>query len=261
MEYLVISITAVLVAGLSLFSGFGLGTILMPLFALFFPVPVAIAATAAVHLANNIFKAVLIGRKADKDVVLRFGVPALLAAFLGAWLLTFISDMPTLFAYTLFGELREVTIVKLVIAVIIIAFALFDLIPALTQLAFDQKYLVLGGMLSGFFGGISGNQGALRSAFLLKAGLDKESFVGTASVSSLLVDLARLVVYGLAFYSFGSIQVDENIYGLVVAAVVAAFVGSYVARQLLKKVTLRTVQLVVGIMLILIGLAMAAGLI
>lgn len=47
MTYLAIGLTAFLVSGLTLFSGFGLGTVLMPAFALFFPLPVAIAATAA----------------------------------------------------------------------------------------------------------------------------------------------------------------------------------------------------------------------
>lgn len=56
MELALIGIVALLTAGVTLFSGFGLGTILTPVFALFFPVPLAIAATAVVHLANNIFK-------------------------------------------------------------------------------------------------------------------------------------------------------------------------------------------------------------
>jgi hypothetical protein len=46
MEYLVVCAVAVLISAMTLFSGFGLGTVLMPAFALFFPVPVAIAATA-----------------------------------------------------------------------------------------------------------------------------------------------------------------------------------------------------------------------
>ena len=61
MDYFVICAVAVLASGVTLFSGFGLGTVLMPAFALFFPVPVAIAATAVVHLANNLFKFVLVG--------------------------------------------------------------------------------------------------------------------------------------------------------------------------------------------------------
>ncbi len=55
MSYIIICSVALIVSGLTLFSGFGLGTLLMPAFALFFPVEVAVAATAVVHLANNIF--------------------------------------------------------------------------------------------------------------------------------------------------------------------------------------------------------------
>ncbi|MDP3981751.1 MAG: sulfite exporter TauE/SafE family protein, partial [Chlamydiota bacterium] len=44
-----ICIVALIASGLTLFLGFGLGTILTPVFAIFFPVPVAIGATAIVH--------------------------------------------------------------------------------------------------------------------------------------------------------------------------------------------------------------------
>ena len=84
MDYLLVCGVALLVSGLTLYSGFGLGTLLMPVFALFFPVSVAVAATAVVHLLNNLFKVVLVGRRADWTVVARFGLPAALAAFVGA---------------------------------------------------------------------------------------------------------------------------------------------------------------------------------
>jgi uncharacterized protein len=87
MEYVILSLTALVVSFLSLFSGFGLGTLLMPVFALFFPLPVAIASTAVVHLAANIFKALLVGRWAKWGVVLKFGVPAALCSALGAFFL------------------------------------------------------------------------------------------------------------------------------------------------------------------------------
>ena len=72
-----------MVSGLTLYSGFGLGTLLMPVFAIFFPVHVAVAATAVVHGANNIFKVLVVGRHADRELVLRFGIPAIVAAFDG----------------------------------------------------------------------------------------------------------------------------------------------------------------------------------
>ena len=56
MSLLWVSLASVIVAALTLFSGFGLGTLLMPVFALFFPLEVAVGATAIVHLANSLFK-------------------------------------------------------------------------------------------------------------------------------------------------------------------------------------------------------------
>src|SRR4030067_2642307 len=120
MEYVVIFITALFVSALSLFSGFGLGTILMPAFALFFPIQVAIAATAVVHLANNIFKVILVGKKADWHVLLRFALPGAAAAILGAWLLTLISGIPAGFIYSIGNNEYGIDIIKLVIGSLII---------------------------------------------------------------------------------------------------------------------------------------------
>ncbi len=78
--YLAVALTAFLAAGLTLYSGFGLGTILLPVFALFFPVEMAVVATALVHGANNVFKVTLLGRYADREVVLKFGLPAIVGS-------------------------------------------------------------------------------------------------------------------------------------------------------------------------------------
>ena len=82
--YLIVALTAFIAAGLTLYSGFGLGTMLLPVFALFFPTEMAVVATAMVHGANNVFKVSLLGRHADREVVLKFGLPAIAAAVLGA---------------------------------------------------------------------------------------------------------------------------------------------------------------------------------
>jgi uncharacterized membrane protein YfcA len=65
----------------------------MRAFALFLPVPVAVAATAVVHLANNLFKLALVGRKADWTVVVRFALPAFAAAIVGATLLGLLAEV------------------------------------------------------------------------------------------------------------------------------------------------------------------------
>ena len=260
MEYIVVCLVALGVSGLTLFSGFGLGTVLMPAFALFFPVQVAVAATAVVHLANNLFKTALVGRKADWSVVAKFALPGAAAAVLGAILLTLFASLPPVTSYELGGKTHEIALIELVVGLLIVGFAFLDLLPRFENLAFDRKYLPIGGLLSGFFGGLSGIQGALRSAFLIKIGLEKESFIGTGTVAAVIVDVARLLVYGLSFYTTKFAPVSPDVSGLVLAATLAAFVGSFVGTRLMKKVTLRTIQIIVGVMLIVVGVGMASGL-
>jgi uncharacterized membrane protein YfcA len=87
MDYATVAVAALIVSALALYSWFGLGTLLMPVFALFFPIPVAVASTAVVHFANNIFRITIVGRGADWRTVLAFGLPAAALAIPCAFLL------------------------------------------------------------------------------------------------------------------------------------------------------------------------------
>src|SRR5690606_4355570 len=134
----VISLAAFAVAILTFFSGFGLGTILTPVFMIFFPVELAIALTGVVHFFNNIFKLFLIGGNANKEVLLRFGIPAVVAAILGSWILLNITDLQPLFSYYAFGKHVEVYPVKFIISILLIIFASIDLIPYFNKLQFGK---------------------------------------------------------------------------------------------------------------------------
>jgi hypothetical protein len=260
MEYFVVGIVAMLASGLTFFSGFGLGTILMPVLALFFPVSIAIAATAIVHFANNLFKLALVGRAANKAVLIRFAVPAVIAAMIGAWLLAYVSFLPVIARYEFMGNIHEITVINLVIGLIIVVFSCLELIPKFADMAIDKKYMPWGGLLSGFFGGLSGNQGALRSMFLIKAGLNKEEFIGTGVAAAVLVDIGRLLVYGIGIFTI-QFSVFSDMKWLILTATLSAFTGAFLGRELLKKVALRTVQLLVGVMLIVLGVALGIGLV
>lgn len=260
MELVLIGVSALFVSGLTLFSGFGLGTVLMPVFALFFPLPLAIAATAVVHFANNIFKFGLIAKQADWRVVARFSVPAAIAALVGASLINLFDKMPVIASYTVGGSTFEITMIKAVIGTLIVVFALLELSPRFQALAFPPSWLPLGGALSGFFGGLSGNQGALRSAFLLKSGLSKEAFVATGVVSAVIVDAARLVVYGASFMTSSFAQ-SQELLAPVAVGTICAFIGAFIGKRMLQKVTLRTVQVVVALAMLLIGTGLVTGLV
>ena len=110
-------------------------------------------------------------RYANLAVVLRFGVPAILVSLLGAALLVWLSGTEPLATCQILGRVAQVTPIKLVVGGLLLFFGLADLLPVTQGLSFSPRYLPLGGALSGFFGGLSGMQGALRSAFLVRAGL------------------------------------------------------------------------------------------
>lgn len=257
MDYLLICLVALLGAGLTLFSGFGLGTILLPVFGIFFPIEIAIVLTALVHFLNNLFKLFLFGKMADKKIVLKFGLPATLFAFIGAYSLNLLSESLPLYKYTIFDNKHEVTPIKLIIGILLIAFSLFDFIPKFKNLEFDKKYLAIGGVLSGFFGGISGHQGALRSVFLIKAGLTKEGFIATGVIIACLVDISRLSIYIPKIIN-NEVNLD---FKLVIVATLSAFTGVYYGNKLLKKTTLKTLQNIVAILLLLYGLLLIGGII
>lgn len=257
MEYLVVSVAALLTSGLTLFSGFGLGTLLLPAFLIFFPAEIAVAMTAIVHFLNNLFKLVLLGRHANWSVVLRFGMPGVIAAFGGAALLFLISNVEPLVTYEIGGRTFSITSVKLLMALLIVSFAILELVPAARSLEFDKKYLTLGGVFSGFFGGLSGHQGALRSAFLIRAGLTKEGFIATGVVIACLIDVTRLSVYAQHLVVGG---IEENA-ALLVVATLSAFLGAYIGNSLVKKVTMKSVQSVVVALLFVVAVLLGAGLI
>ncbi len=134
MEIILISIAAFITSILAFFSGFGLGTVLSPVFVIFFPIDLAIALTGVVHLFNSLFKLVLAGKGADKKILVRFGIPAILAAVLGAWVLLSITDLQPLFSYSLWGNEFEIILIKFIIAILLIGFAVIDLIPSFENL-------------------------------------------------------------------------------------------------------------------------------
>jgi uncharacterized membrane protein YfcA len=148
-----------------------------------------------------------------------------------------------------------VTAVKLVVGTLLLAFAALELHPRAGRLAFPPRLLPLGGLLSGFFGGLSGHQGALRTAFLVRLGLAKEAFIATGVMCAVLIDLARLPVYAHRFRTQGL----GASAGLVATAAAAAFVGSLAGRAWLPKLTTRGLRALVAVLLVLFGLALGAG--
>ena len=120
---------------------------------------------------------------------------------------------------------------------------------------FCLLFATLLGAFSGFFGGLSGHQGALRSMFLIKRMKEIKEFVATTAFISLATDIARNSVY---WTTLNWRLVDFTQLLIVsMGSILGVFLGTY----LLKKITLHLIQYLVAVGLFFLGLSITIGLI
>jgi len=257
MDFLIIGLVAFIASGLTLYSGFGLGTVLLPAFALFFPAPAAVAATGGVHLVNNLFKGGLVGRESHWPTVLRFGVPAIPGAIAGALVLSVLSGAAA-FHWQAFGREFTPSVAGVVIGLAMIVFAVLELMPWFQRLAAPPKLIPLGGLLTGFVGGLTGQQGALRSMFLFKSGLDAAKYIATGTLIAILIDLSRLPTYAASFAD-NTLAFSGRPGALIAVGTVCACAGAWLGARYMKKATIGAVRVLVVTFMLLIGAALTTG--
>ena len=125
MIYALIAITSLLASFLTFFSGFGLGTLLLPVFAIYYPLPIAIGLTACVHLLNNLFKLSLVYKSINWGLVVKFGLPSTIAAFVGAYFLKQLSSVNLqVVNYACCNTTFTITWQGLIIGLVIILFSI-----------------------------------------------------------------------------------------------------------------------------------------
>ncbi len=240
---------------LTFYSGFGLGTLLLPVFAMSFPIEQAILMTAIVHFINNLFKLLLVKNHIDIVILMRFGVAAILGALIGAFSLAFLNRISVSYPIHIGTWSTSITVVNVLIGLLIIFFGLLEFVD-FGKKPWGNGSMTIGGLLSGFFGGLSGHQGALRSAFLIRYPLSKEVFIGTGVAIACLVDVTRIAVYVPDILNG---KVPEAYY-LIIIAVVAAISGAWVGNQYLKKINILLIKRITACCIVLMGLAVLLGL-
>ncbi len=257
MDFLIVGATAFAASCLTLYSGFGLGTILLPAFALFFPAATAVAATGAVHLLNNVFKGGLVGRQADWRTVFAFGLPAIPGAIVGALILDRLSEQSA-FHWRAWGYDFAPSAAGVVIGACLIAFAVLELMPWFQRLSAPPRMMPVGGLLTGFSGGLTGQQGALRSMFLLKSGLPPAQYIATGTMIAIIIDLSRLPTYAAAF-STETLPLSGRGGALIACGTLCAFAGAWLGARYMKKATIGVIRALVVSLMVLIGLGLVFG--
>lgn len=243
-EYLILALLSFFAGGLTLFTGFGLSTILLPVFVIFFPVAIAVPSTAIVHFLNNFYKLFIYFKQINTRILIRFGLPALLASIAGAFLLQKLSS----------NERN----LEILLGILIILISFMEMFPAIRNLKIGIKWAPLGGVISGFFGGLSGHQGLFRSAFLVKSGLSKNSFIATGVGIAVLVDITRLSVYGSTIFTTSIISSNDFWLPVIISTTSALF-GVSLATDLVKKMTIDVIRNMVFGLIFISGILLILG--
>jgi len=234
---MLVFLAAVVAGGVAGLSGFGIGSLLTPLFATRYETKLAVAIVSVPHLVATAARFFGLRGHVDRKVFLNFGILSAVGGLLGA-LLNAHANSPTL--STVFGGL-------LVFA------GISGLTGFIDRMHFGRRIAWIAGALSGFFGGLVGNQGGIRSAALLGFDIRKESLVATATVVALIVDGVRMPVY-FAVQTRGILRA----WPLVIAAAAGVLLGTFWGVQLLRKIPEPLFRKVLYVLVAALGFYMAA---
>ena len=112
----------------------------------------------------------------------------------------------------------------------------------------------LGGALSGFFGGLVGNQGGIRTAAMLGFEVDKRQFVATTTAVALMIDMARVPVYLVT-----ETAALARLWPTIAIATIGVVIGTLFGERLLARVPEQRFRMVVGVLLLLLGVSFLIG--
>lgn len=174
-----VAAVSVLSSATAAIAGFGIGSLLTPLFALGMGGVTAVASVAVPHAIATALRAWRLRHAIDWRLLRRFGLLSAAGGLAGA---------------LLFSRLGGTAVLRTLGALLVLT-AASTLGGWTTRLHVRGPTAWVLGALSGFFGGVVGNQGGLRAAALLPFGLSPASFVATSTATGVLVDAARGPLY------------------------------------------------------------------
>jgi uncharacterized membrane protein YfcA len=228
---------ATLAGSVAAVAGFGIGSVLTPAMSLTIDIKVAVAAAAIPHLAGSITRCWSLRAHIDRALLVRFGWTSVVGGLAGA----------------LLGAGTRSPILTIVFGALLVFVSASHLAGVAGRLRFGGNGAWIAGALSGFFGGLVGNQGGLRSAALMGFDLPRERFVATATLLAIAVDAARVPVY-LALHH----RALSAISPLIVVATLGVLAGTCFGARVLRRCPEEPFRRVVAILLLALGVSMIA---
>jgi len=231
-EILAIGALTLIASVIGTMTGFGTSTIMIPVLLFWYPLPQTLFLVGVIHWVGDIWKMLLFRKGATWNLLLLFGIPSVLAAYLGARL-TLTTD-PTV----LLG----------ILGAALIAYTFFLLFYSSWKLPKTTATAITGGALSGLMAGIFGVGGAVRGAFLAAFDLPKHVYIFTAGAIALMTDSIRLLTYGT-----GNVHLPAELWNGMVLFLPLSFTGAWIAKKVVGHIPEDVFRTVVAIFLALIG--------
>jgi len=214
-------------------AGFGSATMTIPFLAWIIGFKQAIILIAFFHGFSNLFKLVALKQMVNLRLVLLYGIPTVITAIIGAYLLEVIAPKG----------------IGLGVGTFLILFAIYSLINPSRTLPEKDYILITGGLLSGFTAGLIGLGGAIRGAFLISTKIRKETYVATSAAIALCTDIARCTTYVVR----GSLE--SQYFWYIPVLIMVAFAGTRLGVRLLKRFPELIVKRVVLVALVLASIS------
>ncbi len=212
-------------------SGFGIGSLLTPVLALQVDTRLAIAAVSIPHLIGTAQRFWKMRTQVDRALLLQFGLTSAIGGLVGALLHNRVRNQGLT---VLFGCLLLFT-------------SIAELTGWMRRVRWGQRAAWAAGLVSGFLGGLAGNQGSIRTAGLLAFKVPPAAFVATATTVALIVDGARMPVYlasqGRAMFALWPILTIATI-----GVVLGTALGSRVLPMLGEKIFRRSVAILLAVL-------------
>ncbi len=232
-DILGIAVLTLIAATVGTVSGFGTSTIMIPVLALFLPPAQAIFLVAVIHWFGDVWKVGLFREGFDLHLIGLFGLTGLVASYLGATISLGASE----------------SILLRLLGVFLVVYAIFLLLETRFKVPASGFTALSGGALSGFFAGLFGIGGAIRSLFLTAFDLPKAVYIATIGAIGVMVDSTRIITYVA-----GGLRLPSHwLWGLLVFVPVS-FLGAKIGKRLVDRIPQSFFRRVVAVFLITAGL-------
>lgn len=219
-------------------TGFGTSTIMVPVLAIWFPLPEVLLFVGIIHWFGDIWKIYFFKKGINWKLIILFGIPGIIASYFGA-------SIPLSV---------DANLLKKLLAAFLLVYTIYILFKPKWKLAENNGNALIGGLLSGFFAGIFGVGGAVRGAFLEAFKLSKSTYVFTSGIIAFFIDSSRL----LRYYQ-GNVEIKDFSYSVLIFAIVISFFGAYLAKKLVDIIPQDKFRYIVGFGLLFASIALFLG--